>query len=62
MYTVIIENFDRKNLNDYIENESFRTEKEAKKCKRSFIKKYNLINHGGYIVNYSDRFELRTSF
>jgi len=36
--------------------------KEAKKIKRELKKKHNLINHGGYIVNYSDRKELFTNF
>ena len=59
MYTVTVVNI---NSREEISKEEFETAKEAKKCKRSLMKKYTMINHGGYFVNYSEGVELLTNF
>lgn len=43
-------------------NESFDSKKDAQKFKREMIKKFELQNHGGYIVNYSSGLELFTNY
>jgi uncharacterized protein YjdB len=47
---------------EIIETREADTRKEALKIRRELLKKYSLINHGGYFVNYSDRMELTTNF
>jgi len=53
---------DKKKHNEVIETESYEFEALAKKAKKTFIKKYNLIKHAGHVVNYSKRLELYTNF
>jgi len=45
-----------------VDSAEFDNELDAKKHKKALIKKYNLVNHGGYIVNYKDGIELVTNF
>ena len=45
-----------------IKGGSFTTKKAAKAFVREMKKLYDLINHGGYIVNYNTRKELITNY
>jgi hypothetical protein len=40
----------------------FKEKKEAQKFKREMMKKFELINHAGHIVNYSENLELFTNY
>ena len=40
----------------------FKDKKEANKFKRELIKKFGLVNHGGYLVNYSKGIELTKNY
>jgi len=62
MLKVTVESMDKKKHNEVIETESYEFEALAKKAKKTFIKKYNLIKHAGHVVNYSKRLELYTNF
>lgn len=41
---------------------SFETRKEAKKEARKTMKEYNMINHAGHKVNYTEYTELYTNY
>lgn len=45
-----------------LHNESFECKKEANKYKRSIMKENDMVNHGGYFVNYHKELELLTNY
>jgi len=59
MYTLSLVNI---NLKKELKSSEFETSKEAKKAKRKMMKEYDMINHGGYFVNYESNIELLTNF
>ena len=65
MYKVIIaemtSNYSNKE-SQIIEIVKSETLKDAKKVIKTLIKKYSLIRHAGYIVNFSSQLELSTNF
>jgi len=62
MYKVTVENINRTNCLDFIENKSFDTKKEANKFKREMMKTHGMINHAGHTVNYNTQTELYTNY
>jgi hypothetical protein len=65
-YTVTVETmvskYDKNVKPKILEKSEFDDKKEANKYKKELIKKYDLVNHGGYIVNYKDSVELTTNY